>query len=599
MAENKKVLKREQVNKDYTWKLEDLYEDDSVWENDYNILNKQLNDLKKFKGTLSRDSQSILSCLKYCDALSVTADKLYVYANMKFHEDSTNTFYQNLSNKAEQLIINYSSAASYIVPEIINISEEKLNGFLEESNELKTYSHFLDNIIRQKNHTLSEKEENILAKTSELSNASQNIFSMINEADMKFPNILDEHDEEIELTKGRYITFLESTNREVRKNAFINFYKTYLKQKNTIAATYYENVKKDVFYAKIRNYPSSLEHALNDDKIPTDVYSNLIETVNNNLHLMHRYIALRKKLLNVDELHMYDLYTPLVQDLKMKITYAEAKETVLKGLSPLGNEYVENLKNGFNNRWIDVYENEGKRGGAYSWGTYSSHPFVLLNHNDTINSMFTIAHEMGHALHSFYTWETQPYIYSGHKIFAAEVASTVNEALLMEYMLKNTTDIKAKKYLINYFMEQFRGTLFRQTMFAEFEKTTHEMVENGEPLNVQNLNELYRNLNIKYFGNDIVIDEYIDFEWARIPHFYNAFYVYQYATGYSAAITLSRKILNEGTPAINNYLNFLKTGNSDYSINLLKNAGVDMETPYPVEQAMKVFEGLINTMENL
>ena len=385
----------------------------------------------------------------------------------------------------------------------------------------------------------------------------------------------------------------------LKKDAFDSLYASYYKQKNTIAATYSASVKSDVFFAKARKYPSALAAALEDDKIPLSVYDNLIKTVHKFLPLMHRYVALRKKLLGLDEIHMYDLYVPIVTEADKKISYEEAKQTVSKALEILGKEYTKALQEGLNSGWIDVYENEGKRSGAYSWGIYGVHPYVLLNHNDNINSMFTLAHEMGHALHSYFSWEKQPYLYSGHKIFVAEVASTCNEALLMHYLLEHTQDIPTKKYLINYFMEQFRGTLFRQTMFAEFEKITHDMAEKGEPLTYENMSQIYYDLNKQYFGEEIMIDKAISIEWARIPHFYNAFYVYQYATGYSAAIALSQKITNEGQPAIDRYLDFLSKGNSEYSIDLLKGAGVDMTTTTPIENAMSVFESLLNQLDSL
>ena len=422
---------------------------------------------------------------------------------------------------------------------------------------------------------------------------------MLNDADITFPSIKTTDGEELELTKGRYVTFLESPDRSVREQAFKNLYSKYLSQKNTIAATYSSSVKSDVFFAEARKYGSAMEMALSDDNIPLSVYDNLIETVNKNLPLLHRYVSLRKKELGVDELHMYDLYVPLVPDADVKIPYAEAKETVKEALKVMGEEYSAALEQGLESGWIDVYENKGKRGGAYSWGSYGVHPFVLLNHNDTINSMFTLAHEMGHALHSFFTWKKQPYLYADHKIFVAEVASTCNEALLMEHLLKTTEDKVMRKYLINYFLEQFRGTLFRQTMFAEFEKITHSMAEKGEPLTWEGMNQIYRDLNVKYFGEDIIIDPEIDIEWARIPHFYNAFYVYQYATGYSAAIALSRKILNEGQPAIDAYLDFLSKGDSEYSIDLLKGAGVDMSAAEPIENAMQLFKELLDEFETL
>ena len=593
-----KLPKRTEINTNFAWHLEDIYINTEIWEKDFAISQKNINDLRNFSGKISTSAQILLDCLNKNNETSLIIEKLYVYAFMYFHEDSTNTVYQQLSSRAENIMIQYSAATAFIVPEILAMSEQAIQNIINQ-NDFKLYGHFLENILRQKQHILSAQQEEFLAQASEIGSAPQTIFTMLNDADMKFAVIKNEKGENVELTKGRYTSFLENKNRRVRKEAFEALYDSYLKQKNTIAATYSASVKSDVFFAKARNYPSSLSAALEDDNIPTAVYDNLIETVHQYLPLMHRYVALRKKLLGLDDIHMYDLYVPIVTEADKKISYDEAKQTVYKALQILGEDYTKALQKGFDSGWIDVYENEGKRSGAYSWGVYGVHPYVLLNHNDNINSMFTLAHEMGHALHSYFTWQKQPYIYGGHKIFVAEVASTCNEALLMHYLLQNTNDITYKKYLINYYMEQFRGTLFRQTMFAEFEKITHEMTEKGEPLTCENMSQIYYNLNKQYFGDDIVIDEQIAIEWARIPHFYNAFYVYQYATGYSAAIALSEQIIKQGQPAIKRYLDFLSKGNSEYSIDLLKGAGVDMTSTEPIKNAMKVFEDLLNQMENL
>lgn len=592
--------KRNEMDSNYTWHLQDIYKDIAAWEKDFSLAENAVNSFTSFMGKLGTSAQILLDCLKKSNDTSLIIEQLYVYAFMCFHQDSTNTLYQGLSSRAETLIIQYSSATAFIVPEILSIPENTLSHFIKENaSSFAVYTHFLENILRQKNHTLSSEQEALLAQAAELAGAPQNIFTMLNDADIKFPMIEDENGKKVELTKGRYTAFLENTDRRVRKDAFTALYNTYAKQQNTLAATYSCSVKSDVFFAKARKYTSSLQAALEDDNIPITVYDNLIKTVHKFLPLMHRYIALRKKILSVEELHMYDLYVPLIAEADKKISYEQAKQTVTKALSILGKDYLSALEKGLNSGWIDVYENQGKRSGAYSWGVYSVHPYILLNHNDNINSMFTLAHEMGHALHSYFTWQKQPYIYSGHKIFVAEVASTCNEALLMNYLLEHTEDVPTKKYLLNYFMEQFRGTLFRQTMFAEFEKITHEMAEKGEPLTCENMSKIYYQLNQQYFGNDIVIDKDIAMEWARIPHFYNAFYVYQYATGYSAAIALSQKITKEGQPAIDRYLDFLSKGNSEYSIDLLKGAGVDMTTTTPIENAMKVFQNLLDKMESL
>lgn len=598
MSDNKLPLRKD-ADKKYTWRTEDLFATDEIWEQKYKELEEKAPLMENYKNTITKSGKGLFEALNFYFNLSEELDRVYVYAYMKFHEDSTNSKYQTLSGKADMLAVKIMSFSSFISPSIAAVSVETIDNFYKECPELKTYTHFIDSIIRQKAHTLSEAEEKILASTDEISSSAQTIFTMLNEADMEFPPITDSEGNKHNLSHGTYVSYLESSDRVLRKSAFDTLYETYLKQKNTISATYNASVKKDIFYANVRKYNSALEMALEDDNIPTLVYSNLIDTVHKSLPLMHKYVSLRKKLLGVDELHMYDLYAPLVKDVDWKITYEEAKKTVKEALHVMGDNYTNALQKGFDGGWIDVYENKGKRSGAYSWGAFGGHPYVLLNHNDTVNSMFTVAHEMGHALHSYFTWEKQPFVYSGHKIFVAEVASTCNEALLMEYLLKTEKDESKQLYLINYFMEQFRGTLFRQTMFAEFEMKAHEMAASGTPLTCENLSALYHDLNKLYFGDDIVIDDYIDIEWARIPHFYNAFYVYQYATGYSAAISLSRNILNNGQEAVNKYLDFLSKGCSQYSIDLLKGAGVDMTSPKPIEEAMEVFKGLLEKMENL
>jgi len=597
---NHAVPERRDVPNEFKWHIEDYYISDALWEESFTSVQQNLKCLAAFQGHLADSAQTLLTCLVQNNELSMQLDKLYTYANMRLHEDSALASSQTLAARAETLLIEYSSAVSFLTPEIIAMSEETLSAFREErADDFEMYTHFFENLLRQKLNTLTPKEERLLAQAAEIGATPQQIFTMLNDADIAFPSILNAEGELTALTKGRYATFLESESRDVRKSAFESLHHTYLKQKNTLAATYASSVKSDVFFAKARNHSSAMEMALADDNIPTHVYDTLIETVHKHLPALHRYVDIRKKILGVDELHMYDLYAPLVNNLDTKITYDEAKSTLLQALQVMGKDYTDALAHGMNSGWIDIYENKGKRGGAYSWGSYGVHPFILLNHNDTINSMFTLAHEMGHALHSYFTWKKQPYLYSGHKIFVAEVASTCNEALLMAYLLETTTDTNMKKYLINYFLEQFRGTLFRQTMFAEFEKITHAMTENGEPLTSENLSRIYHDLNRIYYGKNIIIDEEIDIEWARIPHFYNAFYVYQYATGYSAAITLSRKILSEGQSAVDAYLDFLSKGDSEYSIDLLKHAGVDLSTAKPIDEALTLFTRLLDEFESL
>lgn len=506
--------------------------------------------------------------------------------------------YQALSEKAKRLSVEAGEALSFIAPEILNLPEERLKE-LESHPELEPYRFTISELIRQKAHVLSLEEEALLAQVGNLSQAPSTIFGMINNADMKFPKIRDENGEEKELTHGNYIQFLESRDRDVRKRAFQAMYDTYAKQKNTLASTLNANITKNLFYAKVRKYPSALEMSLFADNIPVEVYTNLIDTIHEHLPLLHRYLDLRKRLLQVDELHMYDLFAPLVEEVDIKIDYEQAKQTVKESLMPLGEEYVSILQEGFDGGWIDVYENAGKRSGAYSWGAYGTHPYVLLNHKDNLNSMFTLTHEMGHAIHSYLSDRELPYRDAQYTIFLAEVASTLNEALLMDYLLKKTDDPKDKLYLLSYYADQFRTTVFRQTMFAEFEKIIHERAEAGESLTPQDFSQIYYDLNVKYHGKNMVVDQDIEMEWARIPHFYSSFYVYKYATGFSAATSFAKQILEQGDPAVERYLGFLKSGGSDYSINILRRAGVDMSSPEPIRQAMSVFEQVLDQMEEL
>jgi oligoendopeptidase F len=591
------VPKRSETAPEHRWKLSDLFEDQAAWDEEYAAAKKQMKEVSAFEGKLA-DSVQLKACFELEDELSLHVERLYVYANMKHHEDTAEPEFQALSDKSKKLSVETGEALSFITPEVLSLSDEELEALINKQ-ELAKFRHTLEEMRRQKAHILSKAEEALLAQVGNISQAPGTIFSLLNNADLKFPKVKDEHGEEIELTQGRYIQFLESKDREVRKAAFKAMYETYGKLKNTIAATLSANVTKNVFYANARKYPSTLEMSLYGDNIPKDVYVNLINTIHKYLPLMHRYMELRKKLLKVDELHMYDLFAPLVDEFKMDISFDQAKATIIDSLKPLGQDYLNVLQQGFTNGWIDTYENEGKRSGAYSWGAFGTHPYVLLNHKDNLNSMFTLTHEMGHALHSHYSDSNQDYRDAQYTIFLAEVASTLNEALLMDYMLKKSTDPKEKMYLLTYYADQFRTTVFRQTMFAEFEKIIHDQAEEGVSLTPQELSKIYYDLNKLYYGEGMVIDKDIEMEWARIPHFYTSFYVYKYATGFSAATSFSKQILEEGAPAVDRYLGFLKSGGSDYSINILKKAGVDMSTPEPIEQAMSVFEELITQMEQL
>lgn len=594
----KKLVEREELPQEYKWKIEDLYKDLAEWENDFAIVKSLLPELEQYQGKIGGSAQELLGCLQLKDRLDEILERVYVYAFMRKDEDNTNNLYQGLKDRAQGLGVEVSSSSAFIVPEILAIPEEKLTEF-KKLEGLKLYNHYLDELTRVKEHILSPEEERIVALSGEIGQSPKNVFGMLNNADLKFPTVKDEHGREVEITHGRYVQLMENKNREVRRNTFKFFYGTYAQLKNTFATTLSSSIKKDLFYSKIRRYGSALEAALDLDNIPLEVYDNLIGAVRNRLDLMHRYVSLRKKVLGVEELHMYDIYVPLVKDLDLKFTYAQAVELVEKGMTPLGEDYLTNLKTGLTSGWVDVYENKGKTSGAYSWGAYGTHPYVLLNYQDNLDHVFTLAHELGHALHSFYTWANQSYIYGGYTIFVAEVASTLNETLLTNHLLQTTEDEMFKLNIINHYLEQFRGTVYRQTMFAEFEKIIHQKAEEGEPLTCDLFCNVYRKLNEDYYGSELIIDREIELEWARIPHFYNAFYVYKYATGFSAATALAKSILEEGLPAADRYIQFLKSGSSDYSINLLKKAGVDMASPKPVEMALKVFEEYLTKAEQL
>ncbi|UHA72589.1 oligoendopeptidase F [Paenibacillus sp. 481] len=589
------VIKRSDVPQENRWRLEDILGSQAEWEKEYTLVHQLVEKMKQYQGKLS-DVQTLKACFELEDDISLHTERLYVYANMRHHEDTAAPQPLALAEKSKKLSVTVGEALSFITPEILSLSDEQLDKMIQEA-ALEPYRFTLIEMKRQKAHILSKAEEALLAQVGNLSKGPESIYSMINNADMKFPKIKNEAGEEVELTHGRYSQFLESRDRGVRERAFEAVYGTYRKQRNTIAATLSANVTKNLFYAKARKYPSALEMSLFGDNIPKEVYTNLIATVHKHLPLMHRYMKLRTKLLKVDKLHMYDLSAPIVDEFDMKIPYDEAKKITKESLKPLGENYLNVLQDGYDNSWIDVYENEGKRTGAYSWGAYGTHPYVLLNHKDNLNSMFTLTHEMGHALHTYFSDNNLRYRDAQYPIFLAEVASTLNEALLMDYLLKKTTDPKEKMYLLAYYVDQYRTTVFRQTMFAEFEMIMHERAEQGEALTAQVLSEIYYELSKKYYGDDMVVDQDIEMEWARIPHFYTSFYVYKYATGFSAAQSFSKQILEEGQPAVERYLGFLKSGGSDYPINILKKAGVDMSTAAPIEEAMSILESLIEEME--
>ena len=598
MAETTKIRKRSEIPVEDTWALEDLYETDEVWEQELLTLAKDKEELVAFAGKLAEGPDTLYAYMEKTEQVNSKAELLGNYCMRKADQDTRGAAYQAMVGKFMSVVVDLSAATSFETPEIMEISDEKLDGFYAALPKLERYRRYLTNLRRRKVHVLSPAEEKLLAAAGEMAQAPDNIYGMFADADITFPDAMDADGNAHPLNQGTFVPCQESPDRVLRKSAYENLYHTFAKFKNTAAATLNAQNKQLKFFAEARKYENAFEASLDRTNVPTSVYLNLIEAVHKNFDKMHRYVRLRKKLLGVEELHFYDVYTPLVADVDKKIPYAEAKQTIYDALAPLGDDYRKVLQEGFDNRWIDVYQNEGKRSGAYSAGA-AVHPYVLMNYSGTLDSQFTLAHEMGHALHSYYSNKTQNPIDADYVIFVAEVASTCNEALLMEHLLGKTTDKKERAYLINHFLEQFKSTLYRQTMFAEFELNIGRMVAEGQTLTADVLCAEYRRLNEAYFGPEMIVDDEIAMEWARIPHFYYDYYVFQYATGYSAAIALSRKILAEGESAVKDYLNFLCGGCSKSPIDLLKGAGVDMTSPAPVEEALQLFGTLLDEMEAL
>lgn len=594
----KTVCARNEIDEKYKWAISDIYATDELWTEDLGRLKGYIQKLKDYQGRLCESADVLYDYMLMCDEITVLCDSLINYAQRKSDEDTTVSKYQNMIGQAMNVFMQIDSAGSFETPEIISIEQDKLDKMFAQKPELELYRRKIELMRYKKDHVLSQAEENLIALTSEMGESPENIFSMFSDADLKFPDAADESGKLHQVTHSTYIPLVQSSDRTLRKNAFESMYSTYDSFKNTCAATLSAQIKSVNFYSKARKYSSSLERSLSENEIPVEVYHNLIKAVHENLHYMYDYVALRKKLLGVEQLHFYDLYTPLVGDLDMKITFDQAKQTVLKALAPMGEDYLAIIKEGFENRWIDVFENKGKTSGAYSAGA-RVHPYVLLNHKDTLNCMFTLIHEMGHAVHSYLSNKKQPICYSDYSIFVAEVASTCNESLLIRYLLKNAKDKKEKAYLINYFLEMIRTTLYRQTMFAEFELKINELVADGNSLTADMLNRIYRDLNKLYFGDGIVLDEQISLEWARIPHFYYDYYVYQYATGIAAAIALSTRILKDGESAVKDYISFLSGGSSKDPISLLRGAGVDMATAKPINDALAEFGKMIKEMDSL
>ena len=590
-------MKRQEQQVENTWRLEDIYENEDLFSQDAERLDARMDEFAGLQGTLKDGSEALLKVMQLYEEMNQIFEKLYVYANQRNHEDTANAKYQKMSGEMNIVAARLSQVTAWLESEILELDEAVLRQEMELEPELKKYDWFLIQITRKKAHILDKEKEALMARVGELAQTPSNVFAMFNNADITFPEITDGKGEKRKLTVGTFISCMESKDRILRQHAFQALYGEYKQYINTLSAAYYGNAKQADFFAKERHYANAMEEALDGSNIPVSVYQNLIETMKKRLPAMYRYVALRKKLLGYEELHMYDVYVPMVDTPEKKYSFEDAKEIVKRALAPLGEDYQALLQKGFDNRWIDVYENEGKRTGAYSWGAYGTHPYVLLNYHGSLNDVFTLAHEMGHALHSWHSDHKQPYLYAGYKIFVAEVASTCNEALLISDLLKRTNDQTERRYLINYFLDQFKGTMYRQTMFAEFEMLTHDIVSQGGVLTAEQLCELYLTLNKKYFGEEMISDPEIAYEWARIPHFYTPFYVYQYATGFAAAIAISSKILKGEEGIVEKYKQFLSGGSSMDPIDLLKLCDVDMSTPQPVEEALDVFESYLSELE--
>lgn len=593
------VKDRKDIDVKDTWNLESIYANNELWEEDYTALEKDAAEFAKLKGAIEADVSKIPAVLDAYYGLHRRLSKLSVYARMRFDQDTADSTYQTMAAKIGSLGVKIGAASAFVEPEILSYSKEQLEAAEKENERTAYYGRKIEEMLRGQEHTLDAEKEELLAAAGDMAEAPDDIFSVLMNADMKYPDIVLEDGTHLPLTNSTYISYMESPDRAVREGAFKTLYGQIASLKNTFAAIYRGNLKQAKFYAQSRKYSSARAMYLADSNVPESVYDNLLSAVHEALPMMYRYVAVRKKVLGVDKLHMYDVYTPIVAAQNQTYEFEQAKQMVLEALKPMGEDYLSHAREGLENRWIDIYPNKGKKGGAYSWGCYDSQPFILLNYTKNLDSVFTLIHEMGHSIHSYYSRTAQDYAYSDYKIFVAEVASTCNECLLMHDLLEKTTDKEQRKYLLNHYLDSFKGTLFRQTMFAEFEKNAHEYCAQGKPLTAEALSQMYLELNQKYFGPDMEKDEEIAYEWMRIPHFYTPFYVYQYATGYSAAVALSAKILKEGKPAVDAYMSFLKGGESKDPIDLLKMAGVDMTTEKPVADALALFGDLVTELETL
>jgi oligoendopeptidase F len=598
-ADTGSIPQRSDIDDKYKWKVEDVFPDNNAWEATFNSLKAGIGSFEQYQGHLGDSPEMLLNCLRLRDSLELISDNLYVYAYLKLDEDNRVSQYQEMGDRISGLWSEFEAATAYIEPEILSLDKQKLESFMRDNSDLALYRFHLEDLIRTKAHILSEKEEAILALVGPVASAPSKIFTMINDADISYGSIVDENGQELQLTKQRYYKLMESTDRRVRRDASKAYNEAYLDYLNTLAATLGASIKRDYFFMKSRGYNSCLEMSLDGDSIPVSVFHNLISAVNANLAPLHKWTALRKRILGYDTLHTYDLSVPLVPQVKEEYPYEEAKAMVFNGLKPLGEEYLAQFKKGLNSGWVDVYETEGKGSGAYQWGTYSTHPYVLLNHGGTLEDVFTIAHEMGHAMHAEYTNRREPYIYSNHSLFVAEVASTCNEAVLMKYLLEHAQNKKEKMALLNYYIRQINGTFFTQVMFSEFELAIHERIESGQALSADYLRKTYRDIYQKYWGPELVIGEDRDLGCLRISHFYRQYYVYQYATCYAAAQMLSQKLLEGEEGFWDTYKQFLSTGSSKYPVNILKDAGVDMTTPEPIDRTIKLFGELVDELERL
>lgn len=598
MSQTMGLKSRNEIEEKFKWKIDKVYASVEAWDQDFQYLKEHAPQLKEFQGRLG-NIIDLKAYLKVQEELSRLLEKLYVFAHMKSHEDTSNSEFQTLVNKIDPFMAEFSSYSAFFTPEILSLEDGTIEKMIESDDELKVYDTFFKVLLKEKPHILSKEMEELLASASDCLGAPESIYSMLTNADLSFGKIKDENNHEVELTEGNYSSFIKSKDRRVREEAFKLLFGTYKQFENTLATSLTSSLKTFIFYAKTRKYASSLEASLKPNDIPVEVYKNAIETINHQLKSLHRYVELKKKLLGLDEMHMYDLYVPVIDVPKTHIEYNDAVEMVKEGLKSLGKEYLEIFDEGIHEGWVDVYENKGKRSGAYSWGSYDTMPYVLLNYNYELNDVSTLAHEMGHSIHSYYTRKEQPYVYGNYTLFCAEVASTTNEILLISDLINKEQDKNKKLYLINQELEQIRTTVYRQLMFAEFELITHETLENGGSLTSDDLNQIWFDLNKKYFGPEMIVDEEIQIEWARIPHFYSDFYVYQYATGYAAASAFAKSILENGETAVEKYKGFLKAGGSLYPIDTLQQAGVDMTTPKPLEATIERFNELLDMLEEL